>query len=71
MFYDTFYSQYFHQHASPTRRIKTQHATTSVINPQPPKILTHTIFNYYPFVACILYFLNNLKQNYVILIIVK
>ena len=42
---------------------------SSILKPQ--TILTHTIFNNYPFLAYILYCLNNLKQNYIILIIVK
>ena len=64
MFYDVFYSQCIftnthHLHAGLERTILLPQSSIR----KPQTILTHTIFNNYPFLAYILYFLNNLKQN--------
>jgi len=67
MFYDVFYSQYFHKHTRSDLAISLPQSSIR----KPQTILNHAIFNNYPFLAYILYFLNNLKRNYIVLIILK
>ena len=71
MFYAVFYSQYFHL----THHLHTGLQLPILLLHSPIRkhqtILTHTIFNNHPFLAYILYYLNNFNQNCVILIIVK